>query len=247
VNAYGRRLMVCAVLSAMAHLAFGRGMSRLPGRPAQPRPSIVAVRIDAPPTPPPEPEKPVAAMAPAPRRPADLPRHHVQAEPAREVESKAPAPTERPATTIDPTGAPVFGVSMESTSQAGTGAAVPVGNTLRATPKGETPAGAPKALAAPVEPYEVTEMPLPKGRCMGRYNEEARQAAIEGTVVLDLVVDQEGHTRDIQIVQGLGHGLDQAALDALRSCRFSPGQRNGQAVPVRIRGFQIHFYLQQSD
>jgi protein TonB len=142
---------------------------------------------------------------------------------------------------------PVFGISMESSSQAGTGATLPVGNTLRATPKGPADPGAPKPLAAPVEPYEVTEMPLPKGRCTGRYTDEARQAAVEGTVVLDLVVDEEGRTREIKVVQGLGHGLDQAAIEALRTCRFSPGQRKGQTVPVRIRGFKIHFYLQQSD
>ena len=87
-------------------------------------------------------------------------------------------------------------------------------------------------------------MPLPKGRCTGEYTEEARQAAIEGTVVLDLVVGEDGVVRDIVVVHGLDHGLTGAAVAAAKRCRFTPGERNGQPVPVRVRGFKITFYLQ---
>jgi TonB family protein len=87
-------------------------------------------------------------------------------------------------------------------------------------------------------------MPLPQGRCTGKYTDAAREAAIEGVVVLDVIVDETGRTRDITVVSGLSHGLTEAAITALRECRFSPGKKAGEAVPVRVRGFKIRFLLQ---
>ena len=66
-------------------------------------------------------------------------------------------------------------------------------------------------------------------------------------VVIDLVVNDDGRVRDLQIVEGLGHGLSEAAAKALRECRFSPGERDGKLVPVKIRGFKIHFMLQDAN
>jgi hypothetical protein len=45
------------------------------------------------------------------------------------------------------------------------------------------------------------------------------------------------------VVSGLTHGLTEAAITALRECRFSPGKKSGEAVPVRVRGFKIRFVL----
>ena len=89
-------------------------------------------------------------------------------------------------------------------------------------------------------------MPLPRGRCSGAYTEQAREAGVEGTVVLDLVVGADGRARNIAIVSGLGHGLDQAAVAALRACRFTPGERAGAPVAVRVREFKIRFFLQEN-
>jgi TonB family protein len=86
-------------------------------------------------------------------------------------------------------------------------------------------------------------MPLPRGRCAGKYTEEARAAATEGVVVLDLIVDEHGRARDITAVEGLPHGLTEAAIAALQACTFTPGERNGQPVPVRIRGFKVRFFM----
>jgi protein TonB len=134
---------------------------------------------------------------------------------------------------------------MESTSQGG-GPAVPVGNTTQPAPTANA-GSAVKPLAEPVAAYEVTKMPLPQGRCAGKYTDEAKQAGIEGVVVLDLVVSEDGRTRDIQVVSGLSHGLTEAAIAALRACQFDPGERNGAHVPVRIRGFKIRFVLAEGD
>ena len=174
----------------------------------------------------------------------------------REVPLDAP-PTERPDPNSNPDEEPVFGLSMASTSTAGAGPAFPTGNTLAGRPGPRAPSSkAPGALvgggggdAAPV--WEVTKMPLPRGRCAGRYTDAARAAGLEGTVVLELTVGADGRASDIRIVDGLtGPGassLHQAAMEAVRGCRFAPGERNGEPVAVRIRAFKVSFALREAE
>lgn len=64
------------------------------------------------------------------------------------------------------------------------------------------------------------------------YSEPARKAKFQGTVVLNLVVQRDGSVRDIRIVQSLGLGLDEKALEAVKQWRFRPGLKNGQPVDV---------------
>jgi periplasmic protein TonB len=66
------------------------------------------------------------------------------------------------------------------------------------------------------------------------YTEEARNAKTQGTCVLWLIVDQQGHPRDIRIVRGLGHGLDARAIEAVKQWRFQPATKDGQPVNVQI-------------
>jgi TonB family protein len=255
------RLVVCAIASVLGHFVLGEALSTLPPRPPPTYDHKITISVVTPPQQPPSPEPPTPPPAPEPTptpevRPAGKPKPSPTPKQVRAT-PKAVQPTVNDTAPKDtPVGAsavvapqsdasPVFGVSMESTSQAGTGPGVPVGNTTQPTTGPSRPAAG-KPGGAPVAAYEVTKMPLPKGRCSGKYTDEARTAAIEGTVVLDLVVDETGRARDIQVVQGLGHGLTEAALVALRDCRFSPGEKDGQAVPVRVRGFKIRFVLQDA-
>jgi protein TonB len=247
---YPTRLLVCAVVALLGHLLLWRGAGRLPPQAEAARPVVVQVVLRAPP---PEPEKPAEPEAtPEPQeQPAHQPpqRRRAMADaPRRENVARNPPPTERPATGTDTTTTPVFGISMESTSSAGTGPAMPVGNTLQ-TKQGRAKVAAAevKPLAAPVQAYEVTKMPLPIGQCTGKYTEEAKQAGLEGTVILDIVVGEDGVVRDITIVQGLGQGLNEAAVRALKACRFTPGERNGKPVPVRVRRFKVHFALSEAE
>jgi protein TonB len=221
-----------------------QALEELPPRPEPPKQARVEVRVvEAPP--PPDPPPPPPEPIPPPPVP-DPPR--VKAKPTPRVAPAAPTPpVESPATpldststTADPNAKPKFGVSMSSTSTAGK-TEVPVGNTSKPTPGTQTP-GEAKPLP-PAAAHEVTKMPLPQGRCAGKYTEAARAAGIEGVVVLDVIVDENGTTRDISVVDGLEHGLTEAAIAALRACRFTPGERSGQRVPVRVRGFKIRFLL----
>ena len=66
------------------------------------------------------------------------------------------------------------------------------------------------------------------------YSEEARKAKFQGAVVLSLVVDAQGNPTDIQVVRALGMGLDEKAVEKVRTWKFVPGKRNGVPVPVRV-------------
>jgi TonB family protein len=56
---------------------------------------------------------------------------------------------------------------------------------------------------------------------------------IEGTVIIELVVTANGTPQDLQVTQGLGHGLDETALAAVKLWRFEPGTVQGKPVPVK--------------
>jgi len=164
--------------------------------------------------------------------------------------AKDTPPPDHPAVTTDTTETPTFGVSMESTSQAGGGPSMPVGSP-GGPPEGHgggaTDTKGKGEGVAPVPAYEVTKMPLPHGRCTGKYTDEAKVAAIEGTVVLDIVVGADGRVRDVHVVSGLPHGLTEAAIAAIKACTFSPGQKGDTAVPVRIREFKVRFGLESDE
>jgi periplasmic protein TonB len=66
------------------------------------------------------------------------------------------------------------------------------------------------------------------------YTDEARRAKIEGTCILGLIVDADGHPRDLRVIRGLGYGLDAKALESVRQWRFEPARKDGQPVNVEV-------------
>jgi len=62
------------------------------------------------------------------------------------------------------------------------------------------------------------------------YTDEARSLRIEGDVVLDVTFTAAGVLRVLGVSAGLGHGLDEAAIDAAKKIRFNPAKRDGSAV-----------------
>jgi periplasmic protein TonB len=68
-----------------------------------------------------------------------------------------------------------------------------------------------------------------------KYSEEARKAKYQGTVVLQAVIQPDGHATDIQVVKGPGLGLDDKAVEAVKQWRFKPAiGPNGKPVPVVV-------------
>jgi periplasmic protein TonB len=66
------------------------------------------------------------------------------------------------------------------------------------------------------------------------YSPEARQAKLQGTVILALIVGIDGKAHGIQVARSLGLGLDERAIEALRQWRFEPAKKDGKPVPVAV-------------
>ena len=66
------------------------------------------------------------------------------------------------------------------------------------------------------------------------YTANALRREIEGDVILEVVVLASGAVGEIRVVRGLGHGLDEAAVTAMRRWRFHPARRRGAAVDVVV-------------
>ena len=60
------------------------------------------------------------------------------------------------------------------------------------------------------------------------YTDEARRRFIEGDVLLEIVVKQDGSVGNVRVTRSLGAGLEQKAIDAVRQWRFGPARRQGQ-------------------
>jgi protein TonB len=67
------------------------------------------------------------------------------------------------------------------------------------------------------------------------YSDEARRARIQGMVVLSIEIDENGHVRNIQVVSGLGLGLDERAIDAVNHWKFRAGSLNGKPITTSAR------------
>ena len=66
------------------------------------------------------------------------------------------------------------------------------------------------------------------------YTEEARRRGVEGDVELEIVVRADGGVGSVTLIHGLGNGLDQRAMDAVKQWRFSPARRFGTPVDVIV-------------
>jgi TonB family protein len=75
-----------------------------------------------------------------------------------------------------------------------------------------------------------------------QYTEEARAAKYQGTVLLSVVIGADGLAHDAQVIQALGLGLDQNAIDAVSQWKFQPGTKDGQPVPV-MATIEVNFKL----
>lgn len=130
---------------------------------------------------------------------------------------------------------PDFGVSLTGGVD-GTGIALPVGGSTKPLAKAPstTTKTAPKQLSAAAAPAaldgcdEPPSKPRPRNVPQPGYTDAARAAAIEGKVRVQLTVDETGHVVSVKLLQGLGYGLDEAALAAARQAEFEPAIHCGK-------------------
>lgn len=161
--------------------------------------------------------------------------------PARDSTAAAPVPTHAPTTIQAETEAPPFipgSVLPDATSGLPPGAgglstgppiSVPV------PPDPPKPAGPVRVGDLPVAPRKTVDVrPI--------YPEVARAARIEGTVVMEAVLDPSGHVTQLRVIKSVPM-LDHAAMDAVRQWRYSPSLYGGHPVSV-LMTITIRFTLQ---
>jgi TonB family protein len=99
----------------------------------------------------------------------------------------------------------------------------------------DTTAEAPKKKQQNTGPADnaptILEKPKPE------YTAEGRSLRIEGDVVVDMVFLANGTVQINRVVNGLGHGLDEAAVRSAQQIKFKPAKREGEPVdfPARVR------------
>ncbi|MDX1637736.1 MAG: energy transducer TonB [Balneolaceae bacterium] len=94
----------------------------------------------------------------------------------------------------------------------------------------------------------VEQMPRLKGglarlqECV-EYPEVARRAGIEGRVIVQFVVNEQGRVENPKVIRGIGGGADEEALRCVKKAEFVPGMQRGNPVPVQY-SLPVVFRLQ---
>lgn len=225
------------VVSAAAHVALLGGMIALKP-PEKKNSESIGVMVSEKKKKKPEPEeKPKPIEAP----PEVLERKAFRAPPKPAAAPEPPAP-EPAAPHAALNAAPDFGISMTGASgPAGVGVGIPVGPgggnsqgvaKLTAAPPKEKTFGTVKEAIAPGDSPCIEEAikPKPLGFAQPQYTDEARSAEVEGRVKLKLSVDAQGNVTDVQVLAGLGHGLDESSIATAKRIKFTPGSACSKPV-----------------
>ncbi len=93
-----------------------------------------------------------------------------------------------------------------------------------------------------VSPPHVIYSPAPDFSDDPALSESARKIGYEGVCTLSLIVGSDGMPRNIRVVNRIGKGLDEKAIEAGSAWRFSPAMRGGQPVAVKIE-VEVTFHL----
>ncbi|MBY0492859.1 MAG: TonB family protein [Cyanobacteria bacterium] len=86
----------------------------------------------------------------------------------------------------------------------------------------------------PFRPGSGVEPPRLLREVKANYTDEARRANIEGEVQLEIVVRRDGTVGEVKIIRGLGGGLNDRAVQAVRQWRFAAGRMKGVPVDVVV-------------
>lgn len=67
-----------------------------------------------------------------------------------------------------------------------------------------------------------------------RYPAQAVENEVQGSVVVQFVVDKDGSVYNTDVLRGIGAGCDEEAMRVIRLLKFNPGKQNGRPVKVRF-------------
>ena len=128
---------------------------------------------------------------------------------------------------------PLIGMSMGNGK--GTGLGSGNGSGLGPGSGGNT-GGGPRRIgggvSAPILTYSVEP----------EFSEEARKAKVAGNVLVNLWVDTNGNPTHVRVIRGVGMGLDEKAVEAVRQYKFKPAMENGKPVLVELN-VEVNFQI----
>jgi periplasmic protein TonB len=87
-------------------------------------------------------------------------------------------------------------------------------------------------LTVPVELDGTMVPPVELHRVAPRYTKLAIAAHRSGVVVVQATIDRTGAVTHVRVLRPLGFGLDEAAVEAVRSWKFKPAERFGRPAAV---------------
>lgn len=165
------------------------------------------------------------------RQPPEPPKKTLKRAAAVEKPIEAPPPAAAPLEAL-----PDFGLELSGGVGGVPVAPVGAGAGVNAAPVAARAAAPvvkrPVAARAPTAVDDGCDEPLakPKPRNVPQpvYTDRARAASVEGKVRVELTVDETGRVVNVRVLQGLGYGLDEAAVAAAQSATFEPAVRCGK-------------------
>src|SRR5262249_33835880 len=175
-----------------------------------PKPTPTQPTIEPPPTPAPEPVPPTVIVAPV--------------ETVASNDHDRDGAIEHPAQGPDSRGSGTdggVGSGRGTGNGEGTGAGIGEG-------EGGGTGGGPYRPGSGVEPPKLLR------EVKAQYTEDARRRSITGDVLLEIVVRRDGTVGTVNVLRGLGAGLDERATEAVRQWRFDPARRKGIPVDVLV-------------
>lgn len=202
----------------------------------EPVPIVELVEVEPPPK---------QVEPPAPEEPAAQPEPPTQPEPVRpeprRVRATQPPPVDLPPPPTNEPPSPDSGggatTTMEDIAPAARGIPVAKGPRSSGTGRGGTGtgtgsgagAGSSDAPPAPVSVATIKTRAMPKGDfsyfdASKDYPTEAKALGIEGVIRVRLVVDATGVVKSATLLNRLGHGLDDLALERARKIQFEPAK-----------------------
>ena len=205
---------------------------------ALPQPPTMMAFVAAPPTPPPPPPPP------PPPAPARQPK---KAEPVATAPTVAhfAAPVEAPAAVLpEPAGEETEGVP------GGVEGGIPggiVGGVVGGLSEAPPPPPLPPAPPAPKTPVRIggqLQPPTLLRRVDPAYPLMAVRANVQGVVILEAIVDEEGTVKEARVLRSVNPLLDREALAAVRQWRYAPVVLNGIPVPF-VLSVSLSFTLQE--
>jgi protein TonB len=84
--------------------------------------------------------------------------------------------------------------------------------------------------------------PIPISMPDPEFSEEARKAKVAGNVLVYLWVDQNGNPTHVRVIRGIGMGLDEKAMEAVRQYKFKPARKDGKPVTVEMN-VEVNFQI----